>query len=136
MSMVKDFKKGVQIKFYKNVIEWQSSLNINFLRDSKIKDSSETELDESASQCFGKSINGEMISVLDILNSTSDGKQLMSIYEEKKQFEVCQRNWLCNTIVEFIFKKRFSPGSALTVKECSIISKQIANLFPGESTVC
>lgn len=49
-------------------------------------------------------------SILDILNKTLNGKQILRYYEEKKILNPKYRKLLANTITEYLLSKNYSPG--------------------------
>lgn len=90
---------------------------------------------EHATSNMKEKTSDDIVNVYDILNASDDGQFLLNFYKENQEFEISHRNLLCNTIINFILKQRKFSGPSLSSKECEVISKQIVNLFPNETSV-
>lgn len=71
------------------------------------------------------------ISVMEILNNTFNGKEILKYYTKNNALHDEQRNLLISTVTKYIEAK----GIKCSLSECNEIEIQICNMFPNEKLV-
>lgn len=71
------------------------------------------------------------ISVLEILNKTYNGKEILNFYAKNNVFHEEQRNILINTITKYIE----ANGIQCSISDCADIEAEICSIFPTEQLV-
>lgn len=115
-KLLNDFPIGDLVKFQHNIEQWKKL---------KVPNESKTHEQEKCT------IKGTQISVMEILENTYNGKEILDFYRKNDTLYEEQRNLLINTIGKYIEAK----GVEFSLSACSVMEKEICSIFPSEQLV-